>query len=61
VTLIDGIRVDYSTGWGLVRASNTTPCLVLRFEGQTKKAMADVQEKFREVLTSIQPDIQLPF
>ena len=61
VTLIDGVRVDYSNGWGLVRASNTTPCLVLRFEGQTKKAMADVQEKFRAVLTSIQPDIQLPF
>lgn len=61
VTLIDGIRVDYSHGWGLVRASNTTPCLVLRFEGQTKKAMANVQEKFREVLTGIQPDIKLPF
>ncbi|MDH5601543.1 MAG: phosphomannomutase/phosphoglucomutase [Gammaproteobacteria bacterium] len=61
VTLIDGVRVDYSNGWGLVRASNTTPCLVLRFEGQTKKAMVDVQEKFRAVLTSIQPDIQLPF
>ncbi|MCW9030906.1 MAG: phosphomannomutase/phosphoglucomutase, partial [Gammaproteobacteria bacterium] len=47
VTLIDGIRVDYNKGWGLVRASNTTPCLVLRFEGQNKKAMADVQAKFR--------------
>ena len=61
VTLIDGVRVDYDQGWGLVRASNTTPCLVLRFEGKSKKAMTDVQEKFREVLTSIQPDIQLPF
>ena len=61
VTLIDGIRVDYSNGWGLVRASNTTPCLVLRFEGHNKKAMADVQAKFREVLTGIQPDIKLPF
>ena len=61
VTLIDGIRVDYANGWGLVRASNTTPCLVLRFEGKNKKAMADVQEKFRAVLTGIQPDIKLPF
>ena len=61
VTLIDGVRVDYDQGWGLVRASNTTPCLVLRFEGKSKKAMADVQEKFRQVLTAIQPDIQLPF
>jgi len=61
VTLIDGIRVDYANGWGLVRASNTTPCLVLRFEGKNKKAMAKVQEKFREVLTELQSDIKLPF
>lgn len=61
VTLIDGIRVDYADGWGLVRASNTTPCLVLRFEGKNKKAMATVQEKFREVLTELQADINLPF
>ena len=61
ITLIDGIRVDYKDAWGLVRASNTTPCLVLRFEGQNKKAMAQVQDKFREVLTSIRSDIKLPF
>ncbi len=61
ITLIDGIRVDYSDGWGLVRASNTTPCLVLRFEGKNKKAMAEVQNKFREVLTGLQSDINLPF
>jgi len=61
ITLIDGIRVDYADGWGLVRASNTTPCLVLRFEGKNKNAMAKVQKKFREVLTSLQADINLPF
>ena len=61
ITLIDGIRVDYEDGWGLVRASNTTPCLVLRFEGKNKTAMAKVQEKFREVLTSIRSDLNLPF
>ena len=61
VTLIDGIRVDYADGWGLVRASNTTPCLVLRFEGKNKAAMAKVQEKFRAVLTGLQSDIKLPF
>ena len=61
VILIDGIRVDYSNGWGLVRASNTTPCLVLRFEGKNKKAMAEVQEKFRQVLMGIQSDLVLPF
>ena len=61
ITLIDGIRVDYSDGWGLVRASNTTPCLVLRFEGKNKKALVKVQEKFRQVLTGLQADIKLPF
>ena len=61
VTLIDGIRVDYENGWGLVRASNTTPCLVLRFEGRNRAAMSEIQEKFREVLTSIRSDITLPF
>lgn len=61
ITDIDGLRVDYAEGWGLVRASNTTPCLVLRFEGKTEKAMDDVQAKFREVLTSIDKNIQLPF
>lgn len=61
LTLIDGVRVDYSDGWGLVRASNTTPCLVLRFEGKNKKAMSAVQEKFREVLTGLKSDINLPF
>ncbi len=61
VTLIDGIRVDYAEGWGLVRASNTTPCLVLRFEGKNKAAMSKIQDKFREVLTGIQADIKLPF
>ena len=61
VTLIDGIRVDYEDGWGLVRASNTTPCLVLRFEGRNKAAMAKVQKKFRDVITSIRSDLKLPF
>ena len=61
ITLIDGVRVDYADGWGLVRASNTTPCLVLRFEGKNKAAMSKVQDKFREVLTKIQSDIKLPF
>ena len=61
VTMIDGIRADYADGWGLVRASNTTPCLVLRFEGQTKEAMMKVQAKFKEVLHGIDPTLELPF
>jgi len=61
VTMIDGLRADYADGWGLVRASNTTPCLVLRFEGQTKEAMAKVQAKFKEVLHGIDDTLDLPF
>ncbi len=61
VTMIDGIRVDYADGWGLVRASNTTPCLVLRFEGQTKEAMEKVQAKFKQVLHSVDETLVLPF
>lgn len=61
VTMIDGLRADYADGWGLVRASNTTPCLVLRFEGQTKEAMAKVQAKFKEVLLAIDDSLDLPF
>ena len=61
VTTIDGIRVDFTDGWGLVRPSNTTPCLVLRFEADTQAALERVQGLFRERLTAIQADLQLPF
>ena len=61
VSMIDGMRADYADGWGLVRASNTTPCLVLRFEGQTDEAIKKVQSRFRETLLSIKPDLKLPF
>lgn len=61
VTMIDGIRADYSDGWGLVRASNTTPCLVMRFEGKDKESMARVQGKFRQALLEIEANLKLPF
>ncbi|MCH9745629.1 MAG: phosphomannomutase/phosphoglucomutase [Proteobacteria bacterium] len=47
ITTIDGVRVDYPNGWGLVRPSNTTPCLVLRFEANDKKTLEEIQTKFR--------------
>ncbi len=47
ITTIDGVRVDYPDGWGLVRPSNTTPCLVLRFEADNQKTLEEIQEKFR--------------
>jgi phosphomannomutase/phosphoglucomutase len=61
VSMIDGVRADYSYGWGLVRASNTTPCLVLRFEGQTEEGIKKVQSRFRKALLDLKPDLQLPF
>ena len=61
ITDIDGIRVDFKDGWGLVRASNTTPCLVIRFEGQDETAMKNVQEKFRALFHSVDASLTLPF
>ena len=61
LTTLDGVRVDYAKGWGLVRASNTTPVLVLRFEAETAEELSRIQELFRAQLYSIAPDLQLPF
>ncbi len=61
VTMIDGIRADFEYGWGLVRASNTTPSLILRFEGRDAESLEKVQEQFRALLLSIRPDLRLPF
>jgi phosphomannomutase/phosphoglucomutase len=52
ITTIDGVRVDYPDGWGLVRPSNTTPCLVLRFEADSQKILEKIQTKFRIWLTN---------
>ena len=60
-TTIDGLRVDYPDGWGLARASNTEPCLVVRFEGTDDAALARITEEFRRVLLSIDPSLELPF
>lgn len=61
ITMIDGIRVDYEDGWGLVRASNTTPVLVLRFEGNSPEALKRVQDEFRSRLLALGPNLKLPF
>ena len=61
VTDIDGLRVDFSDGWGLVRPSNTSPCLVARFEAETKEALERIQTEFRELLQSVSADLKLPF
>ncbi len=58
---IDGVRVDYDDGWGLVRASNTTPCLVVRFEAETKERLDQIQDTFREQMLAIDNSLHLPF
>jgi len=61
VTMIDGVRADFEDGWGLVRASNTTPVLVLRFEGKTEEAMQRIQSKFKDAMLQVDPDLSFPF
>jgi phosphomannomutase/phosphoglucomutase len=58
---IDGLRVDWTDGWGLVRASNTTPVLVMRFDADDETALRRIQNAFREQLLALAPDLQLPF
>ncbi|HJR73945.1 MAG TPA: phosphomannomutase/phosphoglucomutase, partial [Luteimonas sp.] len=58
---IDGLRADWPDGWGLVRASNTTPILVLRFEANDAQALARIQAAFRERLLALDPGLNLPF
>ncbi len=53
---IDGLRVDFSDGFGLIRGSNTTPVLVLRFEGHTDAALHRIQDGFMAALRSVKPD-----
>ena len=50
INTLDGVRVDYENCWGLVRASNTTPCLVLRFEGRDKVALHSIKSQFKDWL-----------
>ncbi len=61
VHTIDGLRVDFNDGWGLVRASNTTPCLVLRFEADSDAALARIQSRFRALIARARNDLTLPF
>jgi len=61
LSTIDGLRVDWPDGWGLVRASNTTPVLVMRFDADSNAVMARIQQAFREQLHAVQPGMTLPF
>ena len=59
VSTIDGLRVDWPDGFGLIRASNTTPVLVLRFEGQTEQALGRIEAEMLALLRRVKPDAQL--
>jgi len=61
VSTIDGLRVDYTDGWGLCRASNTSPNLVLRFEAETEEGLQRIQEIFRTQLLALNTQLELPF
>jgi phosphomannomutase/phosphoglucomutase len=61
VLTIDGVRADYADGFGLARASNTSPVMVLRFEGDTPEALKRIQEDFRKALQPLKPGAPLPF
>ncbi len=58
---IDGIRAEFEHGWGLVRASNTMPAIIFRFETEDAAGLQRVQETFRQWLLSIDPNLKLPF
>lgn len=61
VHTIDGLRADFSDGWGLVRASNTTPILVVRFDADTEAALERIKNLFRAQMLELRPDLELPF
>jgi phosphomannomutase/phosphoglucomutase len=58
---LDGLRVDFQDGWGLLRASNTGPALTARFEGNDEKSLEAIRSQFREQLASVAPDLDIPF
>lgn len=61
VNTIDGIRVDYKDGWGLLRASNTTAALTARFEANSEDAMEIIMQEFRAQVGLVEPGLELPF
>lgn len=61
ITTIDGVRADFADGWGLVRASNTTPILVLRFDADTEKSLLRIQNVFKQQMLAIDDQLKLPF
>jgi phosphomannomutase / phosphoglucomutase len=61
VVTIDGVRAEYADGFGLARASNTTPVVVMRFEADTDVALARIQADFKAAILAVKPGVSLPF
>jgi len=61
VSRIDGLRVDCPRSWGLLRASNTTPSLVARFEADTPESLREIEDRFRQQIHAVRPGLALPF
>lgn len=61
VSTIDGLRVDFKDGFGLVRPSNTTPILVLRFEADTEDALSRIQDQFKQLIKNTRQEVVTPF
>jgi phosphomannomutase/phosphoglucomutase len=61
IITIDGVRVEYVDGFGLARASNTTPVVVLRFEADTESALTRIQQDFRTAIDEVWPGLPMPF
>ena len=58
---LDGLRVEFASGWGLIRASNTMPALTFRFEADDPGALEQIKERFRDLLRRVAPDLRAPF
>jgi phosphomannomutase/phosphoglucomutase len=61
VITIDGVRVEYPDGFGLARASNTTPVVVTRFEADTPQALERIQRAFKAAIAAVDPTVITPF
>ncbi len=61
LSTIDGVRADFDYGWGLVRASNTTPSLVIRFEAESEEKLEQLKQDFRAQIHAVDSSIKLPF
>jgi phosphomannomutase/phosphoglucomutase len=61
INMLDGIRISLESGWGLIRVSNTTPNLMLRFEADNNDSLQYIQALFRAEISRILPHLTLPF